>query len=71
MKKLIFATAVAGSLFGLAAGTAGQAQAAGPALTIGSAPLELCPVDSIRPGRTTDIRGNHVVFQPVYLTANC
>jgi hypothetical protein len=36
MKKLIFATAVAGSLFGLAAGTAAQAVAApsgtGPAL---------------------------------------
>jgi hypothetical protein len=91
MKKLIFATAVAGSLFGLAAGTAGQALAAptgaGSALDtvqslensgysvvvnkVGGAPLELCTVDSIRPGRTTDIRLNHVVLQPVYLTANC
>ncbi|CAN5603149.1 hypothetical protein BH09ACT8_BH09ACT8_38540 [soil metagenome] len=91
MKKLVFATAVVGSLFGLATGTAAQALAAptgaGSALDtvhslensgfsvavnkVGGAPLELCTVDSIRPVRTTDIRLNHVVLQPVYLTANC
>ena len=90
MKKLIFATAVAASLFGLATGTASQAVAAptgvGSALDtvqspensgysavvnkVGGTPLELCAVDSIRPGRT-DIRLNNVVLQPMYLTANC
>jgi hypothetical protein len=91
MKKLVFATAVAGAMLGLAAGTAAQALAA-PSGTgsaqetvnplansghqvvpskVGAGPLELCTVDSIRPGRTVDLRVNRVVQQPLYLTANC
>jgi hypothetical protein len=38
---------------------------------VGAAPLELCTVDSVRPGRTVDLRVNRVVQQPLYLTANC
>ncbi|MCV7227789.1 hypothetical protein [Mycolicibacterium komossense] len=85
MKKLIFASAVAGSLLGLAAGTAAQAVAApagaGSALQSSGyqsvlnknrgAQLELCTVDSTKPNRTTDIRLNNVVLQPAYLTAHC
>jgi hypothetical protein len=38
---------------------------------VGAAPMELCTVDTVRPGRTTDLRVDNVVLQPVYLTANC
>jgi hypothetical protein len=91
MKKFVFAAAVAGTMLGLAAGTAAQALAA-PSATgsaqeavqslesngyqvtvtrVGAAPLELCTVDSVRPGRTVDLKVNKVVPQPLYLTANC
>jgi carbohydrate-selective porin OprB len=91
MKKLLFATAVAGTMLGLAAGTAAPALAA-PSGTgsaqetvnslensgyrvvvskVGTAPIELCTVDSASPGRTVDLRVNRVVQQPLYLMANC
>jgi hypothetical protein len=38
---------------------------------VGVEPLELCTVDSIRPGSAAGIPANQVVQQPVYLTANC
>jgi hypothetical protein len=38
---------------------------------VGVEPLELCTVDSIRPGTTAGVPANKVVQQPVYLTANC
>jgi hypothetical protein len=38
---------------------------------VGVEPLELCTVDSIRPGSTPGVPVSQVVQQPVYLTANC
>jgi hypothetical protein len=38
---------------------------------VGVQPLEMCTVDSIRPGSAAGATANHVVQQPVYLTANC
>ncbi|MET0701216.1 MAG: hypothetical protein ABWY93_16295 [Mycobacterium sp.] len=91
MKKLVLAAAVAGAMFGLAAGTAAQAVAAPSGIgsaqdtvnslessgyrvvvkKVGVEPLELCTVDSIRPGSTAGVPASQVVQQPVYLTANC